>query len=473
MNSSATEIQTEENSNPQIPQWIEEKKEAIKNDCPAELQKTLSTYLDKFISDEKTEAEEKLAIQNIETLIDQAKKLTGLLGHFKKELAQAAQSKTTVDTEVALFWARFEDIALDPNQYDKLQSYLKDQFTKHSKETQVINDVNQKINEEIEPEMQSFLPYYFNSKDRGLIYAEMAKLGSLDNVNQYRQKILKAREKREKYVEKKLQDIWAHKTNPEFGQKTLRLIQNKCGDGVFQLPHVQEAQNLVNNVFEAASNFREARTEFENANENYKALTGKNHPDYNRQVETQAPEEEAKTDHQQKAQEVKESKETQIKALLETRRLLKYTMSFWSRSNPELLNDATFSLASGNRRKALLDKDENLPSLETYEAQEAKSAPLALAQDGTKGLWKYRTVDIPSNAEDFTPEKASSLLSKMQTYTDGGGDMMLAMTGIWYIDMAKRGGATAKSVSMNDYLAHIDHLLNSLGQPAVNDSDLA
>jgi hypothetical protein len=322
--------------------------------------------------------------------------------------------------------------------------------------------------------MQSFLPYYFNSKDRGLIYAEMAKLGSVENVNQYRQKILKAREKREKYVAKKLKDIWSQKTNPEFGQKTLRLIQKKCGDGVFQLPHVQEAQNLVNNVFEATVDFKDANAELESANSYYKELTGVDHPDFKAQEQEVANENEAPTEiTNEKVKEAKESKETQIKALTETRRLLKYSMGFWARANPELLNDATFSLAGGNRRKALLDKNENLPSLETYEAQEAKSAPLAIAQDGTKGLWKYRTVDIPGSAEDFTPEKANSLIGKLSTYTDGGGDMMLAMTGLWYIDFAKRGGASAKSVSMNDYLAHIDHLLNSLCQPAVSESDLA
>ena len=47
------------------------------------------------------------------------------------------------------------------------------------------------------------------------------------------------------------------------------------------------------------------------------------------------------------------------------------------------------------------------------------------------------------------------------------------MTGIWYIDYTKRGGAKAKSVSMNDYLAHLDHLLLSLRQPTINDDDLA
>jgi hypothetical protein len=473
MNTSDSENPDEDSLNPQIIAWVNEKRDAIKQQCPEILQSTLNERLDQFVNEPKSEAEQKLAVQNIETLVSQAIKLSQLLGHFENELKQAAQSKTTVDTEVSLFWARFEDQALDPNQFKKLEDYLKDQYQKHSKENQVINDVNQKINEEIEPEMQSFLPYYFNSKDRGLIYAEMAKLGSVENVNHYRQKILKAREKREKYVAKKLQDIWARKTNPEFGQKTLRLIQNKCGDGVFQLPHVQEAQNLVNNVFEADAEVKDKLSEAESANKYYKDLTGQDHPEFEHQ---QTDEEETKKTAeiiQIKAKEVKESKETQIKSLLEARRLLKYSMSFWAAANPNLMDDSSFSIAGGNRRKKLLAANENLPSVETYEAKEAKSANLAQAQDGTHGLWKYRTVDIPSNVEEFTSDKAQNLLSNLSTYTDGGGDMIMAMTGIWYIDYAKRGGAKAKSVSMNDYLSHIDYLLSSLGQPVVTDSDLA
>lgn len=230
---------------------------------------------------------------------------------------------------------------------------------------------------------------------------------------------------------------------------------------------MQEAQNLVNNVMEADSEVQDKISEVEKANNHYKALTGVDHAMYNPKAanDNVAPKEQAL---EEKIKEVKENKETQIKALSEARRLMRYTMSFWARSNPRLLDDATFSLASGNRRKALLDKNENLPSLESYEAQESKSAPLALAEDGTKGLWKYRTVDIPSHADDFTPEKASTLLSKLGTYTEDGGDMMLAMTGLWYIDMTKRDGTSTKSVSMNDYLAHIDHLLNSLEQATVN-----
>ncbi len=415
-------------------------------------------------------AETKLAVRNLDQLFEQAQKLHQLLGHFETELAQAAQSNKTVETEVELFWAKFEAVALDPNQFKTLENYLKEQFQGHAKETQVVNDVNQKINEEIEPEMQSFLPYYFNSKDRGLIYAEMAKLSSVDNVNLYRQKILKAREKREKYVAKKLQDIWSHKGNPEFGRKVLKLIQKKCGDGVFQLPHVMEAQDLVSNVEEASSEVKTTREDFEKANERYKELTGEDHRHFTVYTNPNPPE--VETPKETKAKEVKESKETQIKSLLEARRLLKYSMSFWARANPDLLDDASFSIAGGNRRKALMEQNENLPSVDTYEAQEAKSATLAQAQDATKGLWKYRTVDIPSEVDDFTPDKAQTLLSKLGTYTQGGGDMMMAFTGLWYIDYAKRGGAKAKSISMHEYLSHIDYLLHSLGQPAVTEADL-
>ncbi len=472
MNSSTTEIEPDQTLTPHTLAWLEEKREKIKRECPLQLQETLNQQLEHFQNNQKSESEERVAIQNIETLINQGIKLEGLLGHFKTELAQAAQSKATVDTEIELFWAKFENDALDPNKFENLQAYLKEQFLKHSKETQVINEVNQKINEEIEPEMQSFLPYYFNSKDRGLIYAEMAKLGSVENVNRYRQKILKAREKREKYVSKKLQEIWTQKTNPTFGRKTLKLIQKKCGDGVFQLPHVQEAQTFVNNVIEADTEVKDKIHEAENANNYYKELTGKDHPQYEiHEVSKEAlPETTVK---QEKAKEIKESKEAQIKSLTEARRLLKYTMSFWARANPDLLDDASFSIAGGNRRKGLLERSENLPSIEAYEDQESKSATLDQAQDATKGLWKYRTIDIPGSADDFTAEKANALLGKLSTYTQGGGDMMVAMTGVWYIDLAKRGGAKAKSVSMNDYLAHINHLLHSLGQPTVTDSDLA
>lgn len=206
--------------------------------------------------------------------------------------------------------------------------------------------------------------------------------------------------------------------------------------------------------------------DLESANSTYKDLTGVDHPDYAPATEENTL---IETVVQEKAQEARESKEAQVRALTEARRLLKQSMIFWSRSNPGLLDDASFTIAGGNRRKALMSSNENLSSVEKYEELESKSATLAQAQDAPKGC---------GNTERLTFHKTLKILpltkrkrcSANQGFTEGGGD---AMTGIWYIDYTKRGGAKAKSVSMNDYLAHLDHLLLSLRQPTINDDDLA
>lgn len=472
MNNPTTETEIPTANSPQVELWLKEKREAVKQKCPESLQPELTAQLDQFEQKDKSATEETLEQQSLELLIKNAQTLQETVNNFIQRMAPLSVSWILKDY-LKHFWESFTLDQLKNNKLEKVFKDLREKVEHSEKEETLASETKSEAMSQVEQEVETFLPFYFNSKDRGLIYAEMAKLGNIEAVNQYRQKILKAREKREKYVAKKLQEIWMQKTNPVFGQKTLKLIQKKCGDGVFQLPHVQEAQHFVNSVLEADNKVKNKLHELEGDNASYKDLTGFDHPDYivlKAANDNLSPPEEAT---EEKVKEVKESKETQVKSLLEARRLMKYNMNFWGPSDPNLLDDPSFTTASGNRRKALLEKSESLPSLETYEAQEAKSATLAQAQDATKGLWKYRTIDIPANADEFTPDKAQALLSKMSTYTQGGGDMMVAMTGVWYIDQSKRGGAKAKSVSMNNYLAHIDHLLHSLGQPTVTEDDLA
>ena len=153
MNDTTAESEVISQQSDQVTNWLEEKREQISTETPLELAEILNTKLDEFSNTDLGEAEEKLAIKNIETSITQAQKLKSLIGHFETELQQAAQSKATVDTEISLFWTMYLEESLDPNQSKKLEDYLKEQFKKHTKENQVVNEGSQKINEEIEPEM--------------------------------------------------------------------------------------------------------------------------------------------------------------------------------------------------------------------------------------------------------------------------------------------------------------------------------
>jgi len=419
MSSNTAENADEEDINPQTEIWIKEQRESIKNETPEPLQDELTQRLDKFQNSGVSGAEETMAIQSFELLMTQAKKLQKLLGHFELELAQAAQSNTTVDTEVELFWAKFENEALDPNKFQKLETYLKEQFHKHAKETQVVNEVNQKINEEIEPEMQSFLPYYFNSKDRGLIYAEMAKLTSVESVNSYRQKILKARAKREKYVADKLKEIWAKKSDPVFGRKALRLIQKKCGDGMFELPQIKEAQHLVENIDEALSDFKDANKELASANEYYKELTGSDHPDYHQaliQEEEESHEQEADTEEEQSVTESYESAESKVKVIEALKQEALNSAKYWG----DKANDrqhgrrgvaTTMTLLNGGAMDGY--------TLENYEDEISKVGHLVPYNEpySRKNGRKIPEIfyDLPTDADAFSSDMAASTSNKIKS----------------------------------------------------------
>lgn len=458
----------DESINPQTLSWIEAQRESIKNDSPETLRDQLNGQLDKFTNSGFSGAEETMAIRGFEVLITQAKKLQKLLGHFETELAQAAQSNTTVDTEVELFWAKFEDDALDPNQFKKLEDYLKEQFHKHAKETQVVNEVSKKINEEIEPEMQSFLPFYFNSKDRGLIYAEMAKLGSVENVNKYRQKILKAREKREKYVATKLQEIWEKKTDPKSGKKALNLIRKKCGDGVFQLPHVIEAQNFVNNVAEADSDVKDVKTEFdraiENANESYFELTGENHPDFDQVVEEHETEEKIQqaAEQEKTVTESYESAESKIKVIEALRTEAQNSAKYWG----EKANDRGHgSRGVGTTMKLLAAGAMDGYSLENYEEEIGKVGHL-VPHNNKYAKTEGRKIpeifyDIPTDAANFNASMAASTASKIKAAKNLS-EHGRAAGSLFYNNFYKDKDPSMVTPSINEFIGSCNSMIKQL-----------
>ncbi len=478
------ESQTVNDNNDRLPQFsnqisrIEEFKEKTRLEVPHQLQGTIFERIENLSSDGSNQIEE----QSIEVLINQAIKLKKLLEQFEHHLSQAAQSKAIAETEIELFWTKFDIGMLDPNEFqNKIKKYLDERYAKHAKETEVINDTNKKalkVSEETEAEIKEYLEYYFTTAEREKLYAQRARAEKkgLQALEDFQAKLVQLRKRKEVFTEYTLNIVAQNKHRPLFCQKQFARLEKKCGAKIFSLPSVESVRKELERPTELYEEFERLKAEASNLNEEFRDITGKNLPGFKFQTPTKADNDNTLEEENDKDQEIKEkveSKETQIRALTETRRLLTHSMSFWSKADPKLLEDPSFSIAGGNRRKRIMSANENLPSVERYETEEMKSAQLAQAKDGTEGLWHYRTIDIPTYAEDFTPDKANTLISKLGTYTEGGGDDMVAMTGLWYIDMAKRGGAKAKSVSMNDYLSHIDHLLRELRGTDAQKIDLA
>jgi|GEM_PF-5636824 len=471
MSTDQAENADDESIKPEDLAWIEEQKVRIKNHSPESLHEQLNRDLESI--KEATSAEDRIAkMRELESSIEQAQKIHTLLGHFEDELAKAAQSNATVETEVELFWAKYADKVLDPLQYKTLEGYLKEQFQKHAKETQVVNDTSQKFAEAMEAvdaEVKEYLTF-FNDKERDKIYAERSKIEDPKALDRYKQKILRLKMKREATLNQTLESIDNNLVEPEKGWILLQKLEKKYGKGINQLTAVErtkaklnDAEDAAKKASEALSKLTEVHNEAHQANADFKATTGEDHPDYLKVILDKKTEADNHTAEQEETvTESYESAESKIKLVESLRAEAKNSAKYWG----ERGNDRQHAIRGVGGTMGLLAAGAMEGySLENYQDEIKRVGHLVphsvkfSKTDGRK--IPEISYDLPSDADAFSADKASGIASKLK----GAANLSehgRAAASLFYNDYYKANDPNLPAPSIFEFISSCNNMIHQL-----------
>lgn len=470
MNTHAAETDETDSIDPSVSLWKDEQKLLIDAKCPESLQDNLLTQLDKL------SAPSNLEIQNFELLVKNAQTLNEAVQHYTDRMTPLMPSIVLRD-DVQRFWQDFTFDQLEPN---KLKKALDDLVTKvelSEKEESISSEVQEKIDKEIDPEMETFLPFYFNSKERDTIYTERSKITDPKKLDLYRRKILKARAKREKFVDRKLEDIKTQRAKPDYGRKVLAQLQKKCGDGINNLTQIEEVKAMLTTIEEKEAEvkqqysiFIDADAQLEQANAEYRAETGQDHPDYLAKIahktgiseESIAQAHDEAEESEESVQESYESAEAKIAVVTDLRIEAENAAKYWG----DKATDRQHGRRGVGTTLALLEAGAiNGYSRETYEKEfgAVRDFPYSRPYQAKTGRKIPQFFyDLPTSADAFTASMASSTAGMLKNARQNFSEKGRAAASLFYNDYYKDRDPNTIAPSIHEFVSTCNAMIREL-----------
>lgn len=433
--------------------WYESKLFIIESDVPEEITPLLLARLEPLAN--KIDISD-LDKRNIDILLEQAAKLENKLHMFQQQGISKA--------DMGLFWTSFSLDDLEPNRLQEILQNLDKQIEKqeHSQETsEKIDEILPKELEVQADELKEYYPYYFTAEERQQLYKDRQSITDEKALVKFKQQLNNERIKRERFVAKKVSLIKRNLNNVAFCQRQRQLLEEKYGTAIFSLASVEEATKNLPRIEELQRKRRDIHQENEalalqekHIVQELGELTGMQQP-----VITTIP-----TNTPQAANESIESHEVQLKALRQTKRIWEKAMKFWNDIDPQYAESHNHAKRGGNKTMAILDEvngRNGVPTRDQYtKMEESAETSQKRTKDGTEGLFRYRIIDVPSDAALFDTAQAQALETKTTEWAKSP-EMLVNITLLGYIDAEKRGSTTkADAPNMREFLAHINKMID-------------